>query len=205
MNDAAAAPSRTGDTAVLDVEQSVSGRFWRQRHADDRTALALSQRLGVPDIVGRVLAGRGVGIEDAEGFLNPTLKSALPDPSRLRDMDKAAERLAKAIEGGEQVAVFGDYDVDGATSSALLDRYFKAIGVALKVYIPDRQKEGYGPNAPALLALRQQGVAVVVTVDCVRAAGRRRRCRPGYHRRGPSSGGAAPADRRRRGQSEPPG
>ena len=170
MNDAAAAPSRTGDTAVLDVEQSVSGRFWRQRHADDRTALALSQRLGVPDIVGRVLAGRAVGIEDAEGFLNPTLKSALPDPSRLRDMDKAAERLAKAIEGGEQVAVFGDYDVDGATSSALLDRYFKAIGVALKVYIPDRQKEGYGPNAPALLALRQQGVAVVVTVDCGIAA-----------------------------------
>ncbi len=154
----------------MDVAQSVSGRFWRQRPADDRTALALSQRLGVPDIVGRVLAGRGVAMEDAEGFLNPTLKSALPDPSRLRDMDKAAERLANAIEGGERIAVFGDYDVDGATSSALLDRYFKAIGVALTVYIPDRQKEGYGPNTPALLTLRQQGVAVVVTVDCGIAA-----------------------------------
>ena len=170
MNQVAASSSSAEEPAVLDVARSVSGRFWRQRPADDRTALALSQRLGVPDIVGRVLAGRGVGMEDAEGFLNPTLKSALPDPSRLRDMDKAAARLATAIESGERIAVFGDYDVDGATSSALLDRYFKAIGVALTVYIPDRQKEGYGPNAPALLTLRQQGVAVVVTVDCGIAA-----------------------------------
>ena len=170
MNQAATSSPSTEEPAVLDVAYSVSGRFWRQRPADDRTALALSQFLGVPDIVGRVLAGRGVGLEDAEGFLNPTLKSALPDPSWLRDMDKAAERLADAIVGEERVAVFGDYDVDGATSSALLDRYFKAIGIALTVYIPDRQKEGYGPNAPALLSLREQGVAVVVTVDCGIAA-----------------------------------
>ena len=170
MNQAAASSPSTEEPAVLDVAHSVSGRFWRQRPADDRTALALSQFLGVPDIVGRVLAGRGVGLEDAEGFLNPTLKSALPDPSSLRDMDKAAERLGDAIVGEERVAVFGDYDVDGATSSALLDRYFKAIGIALTVYIPDRQKEGYGPNAPALLSLREQGVAVVVTVDCGIAA-----------------------------------
>ncbi|MDP6873049.1 MAG: single-stranded-DNA-specific exonuclease RecJ [Alphaproteobacteria bacterium] len=170
MNQIAASSPPMEDKAVLDVVQSVSGRFWRQRPADDRVALALSQRLGLPDIVGRVLAGRGVGIEDGDDFLNPTLKSALPDPSRLRDMDKAADRLAKAIVGGEQVAVFGDYDVDGATSSALLDRYFRAIGAELTVYIPDRQKEGYGPNAAALLALRQQGVAVVVTADCGIAA-----------------------------------
>ena len=155
---------------MLDVTQSLSGRIWRQRPADDRTALALSQRLGVPDIVGRVLAGRGVGIDQATGFLNPTLKSYLPDPSRLRDMDKAADRLADAITGGEPVAVFGDYDVDGATSSALLHRYFRACGVDLTVYIPDRQKEGYGPNAPALLALRAKGIAVAVTVDCGIAA-----------------------------------
>ena len=162
--------SQPEGAALLDVVQSVSGRFWRQRSVDDRVALALSQRLGVSDVVGRVLAGRGVGIEDGEGFLNPTLKSTLPDPSRLRDMDKAAGRLADAIQGGEQVAVFGDYDVDGATSAALLQRYFRAIGVELTVYIPDRQKEGYGPNAPALLALRARGMAVVVTVDCGIAA-----------------------------------
>jgi len=151
---------------MLNVTQSLLGRIWRQRPTDDRTALALSQRLGVSDIVGRILAGRGVGIDQATGFLNPTLKSYLPDPSRLRDMDKAAERLADAITGGEPVAVFGDYDVDGATSSALLHRYFRACGVDLTVYIPDRQKEGYGPNAPALLALRANGIAVAVTVDC---------------------------------------
>ena len=153
-------------SAVLDVVQSLSGRLWRHRPADDRTALALSQRLGVPDIVGRVLAGRNVGLDDGEGFLNPTLKSALPDPSCLRDMDKAAQRLADAMSAGEKIAVFGDYDVDGATSSALLHRYFRAVGIDITVYIPDRQKEGYGPNAPALLALRDQGIAVAVTVDC---------------------------------------
>ncbi len=170
MSLSAVSPSLIEGAAVLDVAQSVSGRRWRQRPADDRIAMALSQRLGVADIVGRVLAGRGVGIEDGEGFLNPTLKSAMPDPSRLRDMDKAADRLATAIQGGERVAVFGDYDVDGATSAALLQRYFRAVGVELTVYIPDRQKEGYGPNAPALLALREQGMAVVVTVDCGIAA-----------------------------------
>ena len=158
-------PADEGE-AVLGVVQSLSGRIWRQWPGDERTALALSQRLGVPEIVGRVLAGRGVDIEAGENFLNPTLKSALPDPSCLKDMNKAAARLAEAIAGHEKVAVFGDYDVDGATSSALLHRYFSAIGVDLTVYIPDRQKEGYGPNAPALLALQEQGVNVVVTVDC---------------------------------------
>ena len=170
MNLPAVSPSPEEDAAVLGVVRSVSGRLWRQRPADDRTALALSQRLGVPDIVGRVLAGRGVGIEDGENFLNPSLKSALPDPSRLRDMDKAAERLADAVQGNERIAVFGDYDVDGATSAALLQRYCRAIGVDLTVYIPDRQKEGYGPNTPALLALRERGMALVVTVDCGIAA-----------------------------------
>ena len=166
MTDAAFSSSIEDNAAVLGVAQSVSARLWQQRPGDDRTAQALSQRLGVPDVVGRVLAARGVGLEDGDDFLNPTLKSALPDPSRLRDMDKAADRLADAIMAGQKVAVFGDYDVDGATSSALLDRYFRAIGVGLTVYIPDRQKEGYGPNGPALVALRERGVDVVVTVDC---------------------------------------
>lgn len=166
MSQTAISPAQQDDAAVLDVVNSFTGRIWRQRLADDRTAVALSQRLSIPDIVGRVLAGRGVGVEECEDFLNPTLRSVLPDPSCLRDMDNAADRLADAIITGEQVAVFGDYDVDGATSSALLQRYFRAIGAKLTVYIPDRRKEGYGPNAPALLALREQGVTVVVTVDC---------------------------------------
>ena len=166
----ALSPSLEEEAAVLNVAHSVSGRLWRLRPADDRVALALSQRLAVPDVVGRVLAGRGVSVEDGDDFLNPTLKSALPDPSCLRDMDKAAQRLADAVQGAEPIAVFGDYDVDGATSAALLQRYFQAIGVDLTIYIPDRQKEGYGPNAPALLAMRDQGIAVAVTVDCGIAA-----------------------------------
>jgi single-stranded-DNA-specific exonuclease len=136
------------------------------RTANDRDVLALTQRLGVSELVARLLATRGIGVEAAEAFLEPRLRDLLPDPSVLRDMDKAAARLADAIEAEEPVAVFGDYDVDGATSSAVLARYWKMLGQSLHVYIPDRQKEGYGPNQAAFEALKQQGYRLVVTVDC---------------------------------------
>jgi single-stranded-DNA-specific exonuclease len=151
---------------LLGVESSLRGRRWELRGGDDRLAVALSQRLGLPEIVGRVLAGRGVGLEEAERFLNPTLRDLLPDPATLKDTQKAAERIARALESGEKVAVFGDYDVDGATSSALLLRYFRALGVDIIPYIPDRMSEGYGPNAPALRSLRQRGASLAITVDC---------------------------------------
>lgn len=154
------------NAAVLGVERSLTGRRWRDRNLDDRLAQALSQRHNLPEVVGRVLAGRGVGLDDAERFLKPTLRDWLPDPSIFRDMDLAAERLSRAIRENERVAVFGDYDVDGATSSALLRRFFRAVGRDLVVYIPDRQREGYGPNAPALRKLAADGIAVVITVDC---------------------------------------
>src|SRR5215469_1432375 len=152
--------------AFLGVERSLLGRRWRARGGDDREGLAIAQRLALPEIVGRLLASRGVAPEGAESFLKPTLRELLPDPSRFRDMDKAADRLAHAVQTGEPIAVFGDYDVDGATSSALLARFFAAAGHPLKIYIPDRMKEGYGPNLPALLALKEQGVRIVITVDC---------------------------------------
>jgi len=152
--------------AVLGVERSVSGRRWRPRSGDDRLALALAQRLSLPEVMGRVLAGRGVALEEAERFLNPTLRDHLPDPSGFRDMDVAAARLADAVERGERIAVFGDYDVDGATSSALLLRFLAGVGAEPVVYIPDRLKEGYGPNAPAMRRLAEAGAQVVVTVDC---------------------------------------
>jgi single-stranded-DNA-specific exonuclease len=152
--------------AFLGVTRSIGGRRWRLRNTDDRLALALAQQAGLPEILGRVLAGRGIGLEELEDHLNPSLRRLLPDPSRFRDMDAAAERLADAIIGNETVAVFGDYDVDGATSTALLNRFFTSVGRELRVYIPDRLKEGYGPNAPALRRLAQEGVKVVVTVDC---------------------------------------
>jgi single-stranded-DNA-specific exonuclease len=155
-----------GSAAFLGVERSLSGRRWLARPGDERLAATLSQRLGLPELVGRVLAARGVGLDAAEAFLNPTLRDFLPDPSHLKDMDKAAERVARAVTGGETIAVFGDYDVDGATSSALLANALRAAGAAVRVYIPDRIREGYGPNAAALLKLQAEGVSLVVTVDC---------------------------------------
>jgi len=152
--------------AVLGVERSLSGRFWRARGGDDRAGLVLAQRFGLPEIVGRLLAGRGVEAENAERFLAPTLRDFMPDPSHLKDMDRAVERLVRAIRNSEPVVVLGDYDVDGATSSALLLRFFAAVGGTATVYIPDRQREGYGPNGPALFKLRAEGARVVVTVDC---------------------------------------
>jgi single-stranded-DNA-specific exonuclease len=164
---ALAVPQQATDSAaVLGVQRSVLGRRWIARGGDDRLGLALAQRLSVPEIVGRMMAARGIDLDGAANFLNPTLRDLLPDPAKLQDMEVAAARLVAAIQGGEKIAVFGDYDVDGATSSALLHRFFSAIGVPLRIYIPDRMTEGYGPNLPALLKLRAEGVAVVVTVDC---------------------------------------
>lgn len=155
-----------GTDCVLGVSASFGGKIWRQRLADARLGLALAQRLEVPEIVGRVLAARGIGEETAEPYFNPTLRGSLPDPSHLLDMDRAAERLARAVTEGQKIAVFGDYDVDGATSGALLYRFFSAVGAPPSLYIPDRIKEGYGPNAAALLKLKDGGASVVVTVDC---------------------------------------
>src|SRR5262245_37901369 len=155
-----------GERAFLGVERSFGGRRWRPRRARDRQGLALVLTFGVPELVGRLLAARHVTVDSAAAFLNPTLRELLPDPSRFRDMDRAAERLVQAITRGEKIAVFGDYDVDGATSAALLHRFFAALSIAVRLYIPDRLTEGYGPNEPALLRLRAEGVTVVITVDC---------------------------------------
>lgn len=152
--------------AFLGIAQSVGGKYWRARGEDDRLGLALSQRFDLPEAVGRIMAARGISLDHAEAFLNPALKDQLPDPSHLNDMDAAAARLVDAVRGGETIGVFGDYDVDGATSSALLSRFFAAAGGRTRIYIPDRLKEGYGPNAPALEALREEGLSIVVTVDC---------------------------------------
>ena len=150
----------------LDVENSLSDKRWRLRSENERLGLAIAQRLDVPEIVGRVMAGRGVTLEEAEQYLTPTLRHLMPDPSSFKDMDKAAARIAAAIQAGEKVAVFGDYDVDGATSSGLLKRFFNALQTPLTIYIPDRMKEGYGPNAAAMDILKAQGIQLVVTVDC---------------------------------------
>ena len=157
---------QSSETTFLGIERSVTGKWWRQRDVDDRLAVTLSQRFGVPDIVGRVMAARGIGLDDAASFLTPTLRDLMPDPSSLRDMDKAVGRIVTALENKEKIALFGDYDVDGATSTALLVRVFRALGQDVEVHIPDRLTEGYGPNAPALLDLKRRGAGLVLTVDC---------------------------------------
>jgi len=155
---------------LLGVTRSLSGRLWRQRGGDDRIGLALSQRLGVPEIIGRVIGARGIGLDEAGRFLAPTLREMLPDPASFKDMDRATARIADAVRRGETIAIFGDYDVDGATSAALLRRFFVAVDGRSVTYIPDRQREGYGPNAAALLRLKAEGASLVITVDCGTAA-----------------------------------
>jgi single-stranded-DNA-specific exonuclease len=157
---------RAERAAFLGVEQSLTGRRWAARLGDERAALAIAQRHGLPDAVARLLAARDVDLEGVADFLDPTLRKFLPDPLHLKDMDAAVARLVRAVRAGERIVVFGDYDVDGATSSALLLRFFRSVGGNIGVYIPDRRLEGYGPNAPALLKLKQEGADVVVTVDC---------------------------------------
>jgi single-stranded-DNA-specific exonuclease len=155
---------------VLGIRKSVTGRRWTWRAGEDRAGLAIAQRLELPEILGRLLAGRGIGIEEAPHFLEPTLRALLPDPSCLRDMDEAADRLADAVQRGESVAVFGDYDVDGACSGALMVRLLRELGCQVTHYVPDRLNEGYGPNAAAIAGLCEGGATLIVTVDCGIAA-----------------------------------
>ena len=152
--------------AMLGVERSLLGKRWRARLEDSVKGISLAQAIEVPELVGRVLAARGIAADEAPDYLDPTLRRLLPDPLHLRDMETAIARLARALEAGEKIAIFGDYDVDGATSAALLSRFFEAVADAPTIYIPDRLREGYGPNAAAMRMLAAQDVKVVVTVDC---------------------------------------
>lgn len=156
------------EEALHDITHTLSilGQRWCEREANPRDVMTLHQQVDVPEIIARILAARGVHPQDAASFLNPTLRTHLPDPFHLKDMDKAAKRIASAIIAKETIGVFGDYDVDGATSSSLLMNYFRALGLEPLVHIPDRMKEGYGPNAPALLGLQARGAKLVITVDC---------------------------------------
>ena len=163
-----AAPDPIAHRPFLGVTRSLSGRLWVDRldAAGANAALAIAQRQGIPDIVARVLAGRGVDADRAPAFLTPTLRALMPDPSVLTDMDRAAVRIADAIVAGATIAVFGDYDVDGATSVALFARFLRHQGRDPILYIPDRIFEGYGPNAEALRKLAGAGATLVIAVDC---------------------------------------
>jgi single-stranded-DNA-specific exonuclease len=154
--------------AFLGVERSVTGRRWKSRldARGEGQALAIAQQTGMPELLARVLAGRGVEPQDAQAFLDPTVRNLLPDPFTLTGMREAAARLADAVTRSERVAIFGDYDVDGATASALLTRYLRGCGLDPIVHIPDRIFEGYGPNVDAIRSFAERGVKLLVTVDC---------------------------------------
>ncbi|MGN6514371.1 MAG: single-stranded-DNA-specific exonuclease RecJ [Rhizomicrobium sp.] len=156
----------TDSFPAFGVSRSFSGRRWRLREVADDAARALALHGGISDALARVLAGRAIAADQLEDILNPTLKRLLPEPFSLKDMERAVARTRAAIDAGEKVAVFGDYDVDGSCASALLSGILTKLGHAPRVYIPDRMSEGYGPNAAAMRTLRDEGTSLVITVDC---------------------------------------
>jgi single-stranded-DNA-specific exonuclease len=156
------------DGLFLGVESSATGRAWRDR-LDARgsaRALAIAQRHDLPELLARIVAGRNIEIDAVEAFLDPTIKRTMPDPDVLTAMPQAAARIADAVQRGETIAIFGDYDVDGATSAALLARFLRHAGSDPLIHIPDRLFEGYGPNVEAVRALAARGATLLVTVDC---------------------------------------
>lgn len=159
-------PRDHSDSAFLGVETSITGRRWVGPDVEaGRLAAALTQRAGLEPAVAAILARRGVAPEEAAGFLSPSLRDLLPDPSVLKDMDAASARLAEALRRRQRIAVFADYDVDGGASAALLLTWLRQMGHGATLYVPDRIDEGYGPNAPAMAALARDH-DLIVCVDC---------------------------------------
>jgi single-stranded-DNA-specific exonuclease len=154
----------------LGVTRSLSGRAWRQRAACPDLSRSLQLAHGLSELLARALAARGVTHETAADFLTPTLKALFPDPSSFVDMDRAATILVDALEARRRIVVFADYDVDGASSAALIVRWFRAMGLDLLIYVPDRIVEGYGPSPAAFRRLKAEGADLVITVDCGAAA-----------------------------------
>jgi single-stranded-DNA-specific exonuclease len=156
---------------ALGIEHSLTGRRWVWRAAGaERLGQGIAQALGLPALMGQLLAARGISVDEAAVFLDPTLRAMLPDPSCLTDMDVAAERLADAVTRGESVGVFGDYDVDGACAAALMTSVLRGLGCQVFTHVPDRMLEGYGPNSAALRGLAERGAGLIVCVDCGTAA-----------------------------------
>ncbi len=156
----------SGFESLFNSKYSVSGKIWQFRPCDDRQALVITQRHGLSATVGQLLSSRGIFLENVESFLEPTLRNLMPNPSHLKDMDCAIDRVIQALKNNEKIAVFGDYDVDGGTSCALLHRYFSLLGQSMLIYIPDLMDEGYGPINDVMHTLKNEGYPVVLMVGC---------------------------------------
>lgn len=147
--------------------KSLRGLKWIVEQVDERVIANLTQKLGISEILAVILHNRDVkDVVDAESFLDPKIRHYLPNPFELKDMKKAVDRIVQAIQNKEKITIFGDYDVDGATSSALLKRFFRDIGIDADIYIPNRIEEGYGPNVEAFQSIMSTGTKLIITVDC---------------------------------------
>ena len=158
------------DDSLLDVNSSYSGNKWSLRSTDEELISSIQKDNQIDYITARIIAGRKISLADVQDFLNPSLRKLLPDPSSMQDMDKAAKIIFNAIKSNKKITIFADYDVDGATSAAQLVKWARNFNNELKIYVPDRIKEGYGPSIEAFEHLKKNGTELVVTVDCGAAA-----------------------------------
>ena len=145
---------------------SILGLNWQQKTFDERHASTIYQRFGLSEVLSNLLSSREISLDEIENFLEPKIKTALPNPFELGDMEKAVAHVIEAVKKNKKITIFADYDVDGATSAATLKRFFREVGIDVGIYIPDRVLEGYGPNSQALLNLKKNGTDLVITVDC---------------------------------------
>jgi single-stranded-DNA-specific exonuclease len=151
---------------IHNEKKSILGFNYKQKTHDERLANTIKQRFDLSEVLSKLLSAREVALDDVENFLDPKIKTTLPNPFDLLDMDKAVAHVLEAINKNKKITIFADYDVDGATSSALLKRFFREVGVEVGIYVPNRILEGYGPNSKALLDLKKSGTDLVITVDC---------------------------------------
>ena len=151
--------SKPQKTSILD-------KNWQAKTSDERMVLAIMQKYSISEVLAKLLNIRKIPLNEIADFLDPKIKNILPNPFELGDMKIAVDHVMNAINSNKKITIFGDYDVDGATSSAILKRYFRDLGIEVGIYIPDRILEGYGPNSEALLNLKKNGTDLVIMVDC---------------------------------------
>ena len=147
-------------------KKSVRGYYWNIKEYDENKALAISQKTGVSEIISRILAIKNIKFEDINNYLNPKIKNLLKNQYHLLDMDKAVKTIYNAIINNKKICIFGDYDVDGATATALMVKFFKNLNINVGVYVPDRIEDGYGLNEQAIEKLKEKGIDLIITVDC---------------------------------------
>ncbi len=151
--------------SVSDNIKSIKGTNWIIENVNDRDVIALEQKFNLPEVIARILVNRGITIDTAEEYLYPTLKQHLPNPMTLKDMEKAANRMADSVIAKEPIGLMGDYDVDGATSTSILKMFLEDIGITVHTFIPERE-DGYGPNAKKMTDFKNKGCRLIATLDC---------------------------------------